>query len=86
VGRFENTVLVPGLTYGWGPAGSRLIAFAAQKNGTLVVMDHAGRQERIPGSRDAILPAWSPGGDRIAWLEKAGRGKYALRVSHVSVA
>ena len=85
VGQFTNTVLVPGLTYGWGPMGAKVIAFAAQKNGRIVVMDDAGRKQEIAGSKDAILPAWSPDGDRIAWLQKDGRKKYLLQVSRVSV-
>jgi hypothetical protein len=85
VGQFTNSVLVPGLTYGWGPMGAKVIAFAAQKNGRIVVMDDLGQKQEIAGSRDAILPAWSPDGDRIAWLQKAGRGTYVLQVSRVSV-
>jgi hypothetical protein len=85
VGKFENTVLVPGLTYGWGPMGSRVIAFAAQKNGSIIVMDASGTKRTVAGSKNAILPAWSPDGDRLVWLQKAGRTTYALKVSRVSV-
>jgi hypothetical protein len=85
VGQFTNSVLVPGLTYGWGPMGAKVIAFAAQKSGRIVVMDDLGQKQEIAGSRDAILPAWSPDGDRIAWLQKDGRRTYVLQVSRVSV-
>jgi hypothetical protein len=85
VGQFTNSVLVPGLTYGWGPLGAKVIAFAAPKNGRVSVMDDLGQKQEIDGSKDAILPAWSPDGDRIVWLQKAGRGKYILQVSRVSV-
>jgi dipeptidyl aminopeptidase/acylaminoacyl peptidase len=86
VGQFTNTVLVPGLTYGWGPMGAKIVAFAAQKSGRVIVMDDLAQKQEIPGSRDAILPAWSPDGDRIAWLQKDGRRKYLLQVSRVSLA
>jgi hypothetical protein len=85
VGQFTNSVLVPGLTYGWGPMGAKVVAFAAQKNGRIVVMDDVGHKQEIAGSKDAILPAWSPDGDRIAWLQKDGRKKYLVQVSRVSV-
>jgi hypothetical protein len=86
VGQFTNAVLVPGLTYGWGPMGAKIVAFTAQKSGRVVVMDDGGQKHEIPNSRDAILPAWSPDGDRIAWLQKDGRRKYRLQVSRVSIA
>jgi hypothetical protein len=84
VGEFVNSVIVPGLTFGWGPAGSRLIAYAAQKTGRVVVMDDRGGKQEIPGSKDAILPAWSADGRRLAWLQKNGRGKFVLQVARVS--
>jgi dipeptidyl aminopeptidase/acylaminoacyl peptidase len=85
VGQFTNSVLVPGLTYGWGPMGAKIIAFAVPKSGRVAVMDDRGQKQEIPGSKDAILPAWSPDGDRVAWLQKDGRRKYLLQVSRVSV-
>ena len=29
IGEFVNTVIVPGLTFGWGPKGSKVIAYSA---------------------------------------------------------
>ncbi len=84
VGLFQNSVIVPGLTFGWGPAGSRLIAFAAQKHGRLVVMDEQRRKKIVPGSKDALLPAWSGDGARLAWLQKNGRRTFDLKVVYVS--
>lgn len=85
VGHFVNSVLVPGLTYGWGPMGAKIIAFSAQKTGRVVVVDDEGQKKEIAGSRNAILPAWSPNGDRLAWLEKEGRRRVRLQISKVSV-
>ncbi|HUF23713.1 MAG TPA: hypothetical protein VMN81_06255 [Vicinamibacterales bacterium] len=83
VGRFENSVIVPGLTFGWGPPGSRAIAFAAQKSGRIVVMDAEGGKREIAASKDALLPAWSPDGRKLAWLQKDGRRTLLLKVSGI---
>lgn len=84
VGQFENTVIVPGLTFGWGPPGSKAIAFAAQKSGRIVIMDARGEKREVPATKDALLPAWSPDGTRIAWLERTARRRFVLKVLSVS--
>lgn len=83
IGRFENTVIVPGLTFGWGPKGSNVIAYAAT-NGRVVVMDATGAKQDVTGSKSAVLPAWSADGSKLAWLQKDGRKKVVLQVSGVS--
>ena len=85
VGEFVNSVLVPGLTYGWGPMGAKVIAFTTPKTGRVLVMDDLGQKQEITGSKNAILPAWSPNGDRVVWLQKDGRRKFSLQVARVSV-
>lgn len=84
IGEFINSVIVPGLTFGWGPAGTKVIAFSAQKNGRLVVMDETGKKQELNGSKDAVLPAWSPDASRLAWLQKDGRKTYLLKIAEVS--
>ena len=84
IGQFENTVIVPGLTYGWGPKGTKSIAFAVPKSGRVVVMDEQGKKQEIDGSKDALLPAWSPDGSRLAWLQRNGRKKFLIQVAGVS--
>lgn len=84
VGAFENTVIVPGLTFGWGPPGTRAIAFVAQKSGRLVLMDDRGRKKEIKGTRDTLLPAWSPDAKKLAWLQKDGKRSFLLQVSTVT--
>jgi dipeptidyl aminopeptidase/acylaminoacyl peptidase len=85
IGEFINSVIVPGLTFGWGPTGSKAIAFAAEKSGRVVVMDEESGKREVAGSKDAILPAWSPNGARLAWLQKDGRRTFVLQVADVSM-
>lgn len=83
VGVFEGTVLLPGRTFGWGPKGSRAIVYTDARNGRVMLMDDQGAKIEVPASKDAILPAWSPDGKQIAWLQKEGRKKYVLQVARV---
>lgn len=84
IGEFVNSVIVPGLTFGWGPKGSKVIAFAEPKDGELVVMDYDGKKREVNNTKNALLPAWSPDGARIAWLERDGRRKFVLKVANVT--
>lgn len=84
IGEFVNSVIVPGLTFGWAPKGTKAIAFTEPEDGRVVVMDAAGSKREIEASEDAILPAWSQDGAKIAWLQQDGRRKFVLRVAGVS--
>jgi hypothetical protein len=83
IGQFVNTVIVPGLTYGWGPPGSNILAFAALGSGAVTIVDERGDKLVVRGSKDALLPAWSLDGTRLAWLQKNGRKKYVLFVAAI---
>lgn len=83
VGEFVNSVIVPGLTFGWGPRGRKVIAYV-NKDGRVAVMGDTGGKQEIEASKDALLPAWSPDGTRLAWLQKDGRKKFVLRVARVA--
>lgn len=83
VGEFVNSVIVPGLTFGWGPKGTKVIAYADPKNGRVVVLDEKGDKREVAGTKDAILPAWSEDAKQIAWLQKDGKKKYILHVARV---
>lgn len=83
IGRFENSVMVPGLTYGWGPKGTNAIAFTTDK-GRIVLMDTKGAKKELEGTKDAVIPAWSPDGKKLAWLQKDGKKKYLVQIATVS--
>jgi hypothetical protein len=84
IGEFVNTPLVPGLTFGWGPKGTQVIAYSVPRNGRVVIMDSKGKKQEIEGSKNAVLPAWSQDGTQLAWLEKDGRKKFVLNVAGIS--
>lgn len=83
IGEFDNTVIVPGLTFGWGPLGTKVIAYAEPGKGRIVVMDEEGDRATIDGTEDGRLPAWSEDGTRLAWIEKDGRNRYVVKVADV---
>jgi hypothetical protein len=83
IGEFVNSVIVPGETFGWGPRGSKVIAFTTPKDGEVVVMDFEGKRKEVGHSESALLPAWSFDASRLAWLQRDGRRKYVLKVAEV---
>jgi Tol biopolymer transport system component len=52
--------------------------------GRLAVMDEKGNKQQVEGTKNVILPAWSPDGTKIAFLQKAGKNKYELYVVTVT--
>jgi len=83
IGEFDNTVIVPGLTFGWGPLGTKVIAYAETGRGRITVMDENGDRTTLSETRDGRLPAWSEDGTRLAWVERDGRGRYVIKVADV---
>jgi len=77
-----NKPVVPGLTFGWAPSPMGVLAFVDDKK-RLVLIDRAGRKLEVPGATDVLLPAWSPDGTRIAYLQKKGKKAYTLNVIEV---
>ncbi len=77
IGVWRNERVIPGTKFGWGPAGSGSLVFVDEE-GRLVFFDQQKHRKTVSGARDVLLPAWSADGARLAYLEKAGRKKYAL--------
>src|SRR5512139_1848538 len=78
IGEFVNAPALPGLTFGWAPSGTGLIAFA-NRDGHLVIMDSQGRRQEVASSKAVLLPAWTDDGKQLAYLEKTGKKKFVLR-------
>ena len=83
VGEWVNHPIVPGQTFGCGPKGTGLFAYAEQKSGRLVLMNLAGERQSVDGTREVSVPAFSNDGSRLAYLEGRGRNKFALVVAAV---
>ena len=83
LGEWVNEKPIPGLTFGWGPKGSGTIAFV-DSDGRVFLFDRDRHKKSIPGVKDALLPAWSADGARLAYLQKTGRKKYSLAVVPLS--
>jgi hypothetical protein len=84
VGEFVNAPALPGTTFGWGPSGSGLIAFATVA-GRLVIMDDQGRKQEVPGPKAVLLPGWSTDGAKLAYLERTGRKKFRLEILDLTI-
>lgn len=82
LGEWINAAVVPGLTFGWDPSGTGLIAFVNHA-GKVVLMDQDGRKQTVQSDK-AFLPGWSRGGAQLAWLERSGRKKITLWIAAMS--
>jgi hypothetical protein len=73
VGEFAGQQFLAGYTFGWSPR-NQIVAYGNQA-GRLALRDEQGKQQ-IDATKNVILPAWSPDGSKIAFLQRAGKNKY----------
>jgi WD40-like Beta Propeller Repeat len=77
IGRYVNQPLVPGMTFGWSPEALHAVAYA-KPGGELALMDLQGGKIAVDTTKGVSLPAWSPDGSMIVYVQKQGRHHYAL--------
>ena len=83
VGEFINAEPIPGLMFGWGPGGFDALVYADTRR-RLVVMDKTGKRHESRDIKGVLLPAWSPDGARLAWLEQSSSKKFAVTIADVT--
>lgn len=79
IGEFIDEAVFPGYTFSWSPDLLGLIVFRA-RNGHLSIMDMNGQTQTAGEGKDVWLPAWSPSGELIAYLERDGRKQFIVYV------
>jgi Tol biopolymer transport system component len=66
------------MTFGWSPEPLHAVAYVPH-SGRLMLMDVlSGAKQEVPATSNVLLPAWSPDGSRIVFLQKTGRKTFAL--------
>lgn len=83
VGEWMNQPIVPGQTFGWGPKGTNVIAYAEPNNRALMIMDKTGAKQKIDDTRGVYSPSFSNDATKLAWLELRGK-KAVLVIADVS--
>ena len=83
VGEWMNQPIVPGQTFGWGPKGTGVIAYAEPNNRALMIMDKTGAKQKIDDTRGVYSPSFSNDSKKLAWLELRGK-KAVLVIADVS--
>ena len=79
IGEFIDEEVFPGYTFSWSPNMLGLIAFR-DRGGRLSIMDLTGATQTASEGKDVWLPAWSPSGELLAYLERDGRKRFKLSV------
>lgn len=83
ISEFVNETPIPGLMFSWGPVKSGAIAYT-DRDGRLHLLDQQKHKQTVSVAKDALLPAWTLDGSRLAWAQKSGRKKYTLVYATVS--
>jgi hypothetical protein len=82
IGNWINGAPMAGETFGWGPVGSAALVFV-DRPGHLMFLDRDRHKLVVRGVSGAWLPAWSPDGARVAFVQKTSRKKYRLMSADV---
>jgi hypothetical protein len=83
VGEWINQPIVPGQSFGWGPKGTNLIAYAEPNNRALMIMDKSGAKQKVDDTKGVFSPSFSNDSKKLAWLEVRGK-KAVLVVADIS--
>jgi hypothetical protein len=65
-------------------SGALDVSTLTDRDGRLFLFDRNKHKESVSGAKNALLPAWSTDGSRLAWVQRSGRRKHTLVVADVS--
>jgi hypothetical protein len=82
VAEWTNQVPVPGMRLGWAPSPMGVLAYVDQES-HLAILDRQGHKLVVPGTSKVVLPAWSPDGKQIVYLQKKSPKAYDLMITTV---
>lgn len=82
IGEWTNQAPVPGSNFSWAPAPRVALVFAPLDGKPVTIVDADGRKITIAGSKSATLPAWSPDGTKLAWLQRDNRKQLSLWIEN----
>lgn len=77
IATWTNERPYPGARFSWGPSNSGALVYVGDK-GQLVFFDYQKQKQAITATKDAVLPAWSADGQRLAYLQKTGKKKFLV--------
>jgi hypothetical protein len=77
IGQYVDQPLVPGMTFGWSPEALHAVAYV-KPTGRLALMDLKGDKLEVDAMKGINLPAWSPDGSQIVYVQQQGRHHFAL--------
>jgi hypothetical protein len=77
IGQYVDQPLVPGMTFGWSPEALHALAYT-RVNGRLALMDLQGGSLEIDATKNIQLPAWSPDGSQVVYIQPEGHHRYSL--------
>ena len=83
LGEWINAAVVPGANFSWAPAPRHMIVYAKNGGGPLMTLDDQGHKAELSGAKNAVLPAWSDDGTKIAWMEKKDKKHYDVTIAAV---
>jgi hypothetical protein len=78
VGEYVNAPLVPGLTFGWSPEPMHAVAYVPRSHRLMLMDVVSSEKQEVSATSEVLLPAWSPDGSQIVFLQKTGRKTLAL--------
>lgn len=78
ISQLVDEPLIPGLTFGWAPEKYDAIAFRNEHHHGLSLYRLGGTPVEVNDTKEILLPAWSPDGTRVVFLERIGKKKYEM--------